>query len=286
MQFKASIFMSGCVKVVAYHAPKTLDSISNVALDNSFDITPPVMSNDDSGLGRSGRGSRREIVDIDTGEILPYGDSGRSGQRSKTRFLEYALNHDWGWFLTLTLDPLKHDRHTDHMRGVAQWLKDARRRKYPGLEYALVPEQHKDGAWHYHALLSGVPSTALSDSGKKLRGRAVFVWDDAVKSWGWSTMSPVDGSDRAVRYISKYMTKSLMGSARGSGMRRWSVSSGVKRCVFRSVDRPAIGRVDGSEWYEVASDGQPVAWVRWGSVGDAWVNDLMGAADNEQDKKD
>jgi len=58
------------------------------------------------------------------------------------------------------------------------------------------------------------------------------------------------------------------------------VSSGVKRCVFRSVDRPTIGRVDGSEWYEVVSGGQPVAWVRWGSIGDAWVNDLMGAADN------
>lgn len=278
MQFKASLFNNGMVKLVGYNAPKQQQHIPNVALGNAFDITGQVMSNEKNTVGRSGRGRRREIIDTDTGEILPHGDPVRAGQRSKSRFMEYALNHSWGWFLTLTLDPLKHDRHTDQMRAVAQWLKDARRRKYSGLEYALVPEQHKDGAWHYHALLSGVPASALSDSGKKLHGRPVFVWDDAVKSWGWSTMSPIDGSDRAVRYISKYMSKALAaGSGRGSGMRRWSVSAGVQRCTFRTVDRPDVGRVDGSDWYEVAGDdGRPVAWVRWGAAGDEWVNDLIG----------
>jgi len=276
MQFKASIFNSGLCKVVGYRAPKHDSCIPNVALESRFDITDQVMSNDKTAVTRSGRGRRVEIIDIDTGEIIPGSDPVRAGQRSKSRFLEYALNHDWGWFLTLTLDPAKHDRHADQMRAVSQWLKDARRRKYPGLEYALVPEQHKDGAWHYHALLSGVPVSALSDSGKKMHGRPVFVWDDAVRSWGWSTMSPIDGSDRAVRYISKYMSKSLLaGSGRGAGMRRWSVSAGVQRCRFRSVARPDVAVV-GDDWYIVAGDdGRPVAWVRWGSVDDAWVKEVL-----------
>jgi hypothetical protein len=137
-----------------------------------------------------------------------------------------------------------------------------------------VPEKHKDGAWHYHGLLSGVPESAMTATGKYSHGRELFVWGDAVKRWGWSTAGRIDTSERAVRYISKYMGKSLeLGSIRGAGCRRWSVSAGVERCSVEKISRPGFHNFD--EWFVVSSGSLPVAWVRWGSVDDEWVKDLQ-----------
>ena len=257
--FKKSVFKSGLVKVVAYHGR---ESVVDELVQH---VTP----------GERVMRVYRERVDIETGEVFPVvADPVASGRRSKSRFMEYALNHTWDWFVTHTLDPKKHNRYVDQFTNVTQWYRNLRNTVYPGLEYALVPEKHKDGAWHYHALLSGVPESAMIATGKYSHGRQLFVWPDAVKRWGWTTAGRIDTSERAVRYISKYMGKSLeLGSIRGAGSRRWSVSAGVERCTFEKISRPWFYDF-GSDWFEVASGSLPVAWVRWGSADDAWVTDI------------
>jgi len=257
--FKKSIFKSGLVKVVAYHSRESV-------VDGVVEYVTP---------GERVMRLFRERVDMDTGEILvAVADPVASGRRSKSRFMDYALNHTWDWFVTITLDPKKHNRYVDQFINVSQWLRDVRKRQYPALEYALVPEKHKDGAWHYHALLSGVPESAMTASGKYSHGRELYIWNDAVLRWGWSTAGHIDSSERAVRYITKYMGKSLeLGSIRGAGSRRWSVSAGVERCTFEKISRPWFYDF-GPDWFEVASGSLPVAWVRWGSADDAWLTDI------------
>jgi len=258
--FKKSVFNSGLVKLVAYHGTESVvdDLAERVLPGTSLSVRPRVR------------------VDTDTGEVLDgVADPVASGRRSKSRFMDYALNHTWDWFVTLTLDGKKHDRYVDHFTDVTQWYRDLRKCRYPALEYALVPEKHKDGAWHYHGLLSGVPGSAMTASGKYSHGRELFVWGDAVKRWGWSTAGRIDTSERAVRYISKYMGKSLeLGSIRGAGCRRWSVSAGVERCAVEKISRPGFYDF-GGDWFVVSSGSLPVAWVRWGSVDDEWVKDLQ-----------
>jgi len=259
--FKKSIFNSGLVKLVAYHGAES------VVVDGLVERVLP-----------SEKFTRvyRERVDTDTGEVtVGVADPVASGRRSKSRFMDYALNHQWDWFITLTLDKKKHDRYVDHFTDVTQWYRNLRNTLYPGLEYALVPEKHKDGAWHYHGLLSGVPESAMTATGKYSHGRQLFVWGDAVRRWGWSTAGRIDTSERAVRYISKYMGKSLeLGSIRGAGCRRWSVSAGVERCSVEKISRPGFYDF-GDAWFAVSSGSLPVAWVRWGSVDDEWVKDLQ-----------
>jgi hypothetical protein len=175
----------------------------------------------------------------------------------------------------LTLDQKKHNRYVDHFTDVTHWFRNLRVRQYPALEYALVPEKHRDGAWHYHGLLSGVPESAMTATGKYSHGRELFVWGDSVKRWGWSTAGRIDTSERAVRYISKYMGKSLeLGSIRGAGCRRWSVSAGVERCSVEKIFLPGFYDF-GTDWFEVVAGSLLVAWVRWGSVDDQWLKDLQ-----------
>ena len=257
--FKKSVFKSGLVKVVAYHGG---ESVVDGVVEH---VTP----------GERVMRLFRERVDMDTGEILvAVVDPVASGRRSKSRFMDYALNHQWDWFITHTLDSKKCDRYVDQFINVTQWYRNLRNTLYPGLEYALVPEKHKDGAWHYHALLSGVPEVAMRATGKYSHGRELFVWPDAVHRWGWTTAGRIDTSERAVRYITKYMGKSLeLGSIRGAGSRRWSVSAGVERCSFEKTSRPGFYDF-GSDWFAVVSGSLPVAWVRWGSADDAWVTDI------------
>lgn len=261
MRYRVCVFETGTVKIVGYRNKKS-----------------GVHYVDNTALACEKQRSRRLRVDTDTGEILDASDPFRAAARSKSRFMEYALNHTWHWFVTLTLDPKKHDRYTDHFGAVARWLRNVRVRRFPGLEYALVAELHADGAYHYHMLLSGVPVSALVDTGRRAHGRPVYTWRAAEVAWGWTTCSPVDTSDAVVRYVSKYMSKAISaddgglvpGSVRGVGRRRWSVSAGVQRVASVTVEDLG-GDAPTENWYAVEVDGRAVAWVRWGVIGDDWI---------------
>lgn len=263
MRYRICNFETGSVKVVAYISRKS---------NNSY------VDQENADLAAEKTFVPRLRIDTDTGEILNGSDPQRAAARSKSLFMEYALNHRWDWFVTLTLDPKKHDRYKDHFGAVAQWLRHARQRRFPGLEYALVPELHADGAYHYHMLLSGVPASALVDTGRRAHGRPVYTWRAAEMAWGWTTCSPVDTSDAVVRYVSKYMSKAisatdgglLPGSVRGAGRRRWSVSAGVQRVASVTVEDLG-GDAPTENWYAVEVNGRAVAWVRWGVIGDDWI---------------
>lgn len=82
------------------------------------------------------------------------------------------------------------------------------------LKYLGVPEYQKNGNMHYHFLISALPEEFLYnvpswldyDSIKQTRR-----YDKGVVSWkyGKSTLEVIEGKERIVNYISKYLTKSL-----------------------------------------------------------------------------
>lgn len=274
---KVSTFSDGSVKAVVYRQPK-----SRVRDDGTVAFRPKRGQHSivklDDGL---------HWFELDTGSVVSSCRIEQSVVRSKNRFLEYALNHTWQWFSTVTISPDKHNRYSvDVIPQHARWMRNQRRR-VGSLEYALVPELHKDGAIHFHALLSGLPDgemTAALDHQCEQRiqgGRPVFNWTAAEAAWGWTTATAIGHSAAAVRYMVKYMTKQhsttpAVGGgvgAAGVGMRRWSVSSGVKRCDIATfaVNRAAIN-ADG--WYVSDSGGEYESMVRWGLVTDAWVSEL------------
>lgn len=79
----------------------------------------------------------------------------RAIRRAKTNITDYIkTNVDLNNFVTYTLDPSKINRYDEKIiyEKMRNWLSDRVKRKK--LKYILVPELHKDGAWHFHGFVN------------------------------------------------------------------------------------------------------------------------------------
>jgi hypothetical protein len=147
-------------------------------------------------------------------------DALRSMRRARANLRRLALSNCFTFFVTLTLDPKEIDRYDAKqiMAKVNRWLDNMVRRC--GLRYILVPEQHKDGAWHFHGFFSGF-GLEVQDSGVRWDGRVVYnlpQW-----SYGFSTAQELYGEySAAVAYVCKYIGKQQGQRPMG----RWYYSGG------------------------------------------------------------
>lgn len=145
--------------------------------------------------------------------------------RTKNKIYTYARCVAWEWFVTFTFSPEKVNRYdyTECSRLVRRWLNN-QRRNAPDLFYLIVPEQHKDGAWHFHGLLSNTGNMKFSDSGKKDRtGKAIY--NMATWSNGFTTATAVTDVHKVAGYIGKYITKDLCSATHGK--QRYFVSQNM-----------------------------------------------------------
>lgn len=145
----------------------------------------------------------------------------RSMRRARAKLRRLALANDFTYFVTLTLDPKKIDRYDGAAitKALGQWCDNMVRRH--GLRYVLVPERHKDGAFHFHGFMSGDGLQAV-DSGIKWEGRTVYN----LPQWtlGFSTAQALYGTySAAVGYCCKYIGK--QDAERPLG--RWYYSGGA-----------------------------------------------------------
>lgn len=150
----------------------------------------------------------------------------RSMRRARAKVRRFALANTFTWFVTLTLAPDAVDRYDPAaiMRKVNRWADNMVRRH--GLRYVLVPERHKDGAFHFHGFFAGegveaVDSGTISLPGHKPRRprseqqRAEWlaagghvVYNLPQWPYGYSTALELYGSyANAVAYVCKYIGK-------------------------------------------------------------------------------
>lgn len=175
----------------------------------------------------------------------------RSKRRARNAVFDLALASDFEFFVTLTVDQAKLDRydHAEVFRHLHDWLDNCVRRH--GLAYVLVPELHKDGAIHFHALFNDAlrvvdsGTISLPGGGKPRRPRSAaqraawlakggqVVYNLPGWGWGFTTAIRLYGDTAAaVGYVVKYITKSA-GKIGG----RWYYSGGELR-------RPKVGYAD------------------------------------------
>lgn len=164
----------------------------------------------------------------------------RAQRRAKTAVFDLAMCNPLRYFLTLTIDSQRCERYdpTEILRHLRYWLDNNVRRR--GLLYVLIPELHKDGAVHFHALVNdalqlvdsgtmippagGKPSRPRSAAQRAawLTNGGAVVYNVPGWSWGFSTAIELHGDrDRAIGYVTKYITKS---TAKIGG--RWYYSGG------------------------------------------------------------
>ena len=132
-------------------------------------------------------------------------DALRSMRRARSKLRRLALANEFQYFVTLTLDPEKIDRYNGAAvtKALGTWCDNMVRRN--GLRYILVPEQHKDGAFHFHGFMSGEGLRAV-DSGVEWDGRPVYN----LPQWtlGFTTAQELYGAySCAVAYCCKYIGK-------------------------------------------------------------------------------
>lgn len=148
-------------------------------------------------------------------------DALRSMRRARANLRRLALANGFEYFVTLTLDPDKIDRYNGAAvtRALNQWCDNMVRRH--GLRYILVPEQHKDGAFHFHGFMAGDGLT-VADSGVQWDGRPVYN----LPQWklGFTTAQRLYGEySAAVGYCCKYIGK----QAGQRPLGRWYYSGGA-----------------------------------------------------------
>lgn len=150
--------------------------------------------------------------------------------RSKNMVYDYARSNEWTYFLTFTLSPEVVDRYDFERckKKLQTWMRHFKERKCKTFEYLVVPEQHEDGAWHFHALCFGLPEELLVDSGH-FDDKGNTVYNFPAYNLGFSTATMVQDTRRVSTYIIKYIEKTVD-----------SIPSGKRYFVSRGVLKPDV----------------------------------------------
>ena len=136
--------------------------------------------------------------------------AGESMKRTKKAVYDYSRANEWEWFVTLTIDKKKMDRYDYEVvsKRVSKWLEKMRERHCKEMVYIGVPEQHKDGAWHFHFLMTGIEGMKLNDGGERTKDGDV-IYNVGRYKYGWSTATKIKDSHKTANYIGKYITKDM-----------------------------------------------------------------------------
>lgn len=148
--------------------------------------------------------------------------------RARTTVKEYALCNKWSYFVTLTISPEKYDRMNlkAYYTDLSTFIHNLNRRRpvEQKIKYVLIPELHKDGAWHMHGLIQG-----LSEKDLSINKNGYFTWEKYNKRFGFMSLDTVQDIDRLANYILKYLTKDVEKSVTELGAHLYYASKGLER---------------------------------------------------------
>lgn len=141
--------------------------------------------------------------------------------RARNRIWELSICNDWDYFFTITINSDKMDRfnlNVFHLE-FTKFLYEYKHRKYK-VKYLIIPEKHKDGAWHFHGLLAGLPTEELTRfvigmrmskciANLVLRGRCIYFSKPIENKFGFNTFEIVNNRQAVAKYVTKYIGKNL-----------------------------------------------------------------------------
>lgn len=167
----------------------------------------------------------------------------QSLSRTKARIFELAACNEFTYFCTFTQDEEKRDRFdlSAFRTDFAQLVRNMNRDRAEGakIQYLLIPEKHKNGAWHMHGLLKGLtpedlrPFTLEEKLPQKLRkqlkeGIKIYDWTRYRRAFGYFTCTEIENATAVSKYVTKYITKDLKTTTAESGMHLFFASQGLK----------------------------------------------------------
>lgn len=162
--------------------------------------------------------------------------------RARSRIREYGLCNPWDYFVTMTINQVFFNRYDlkAFKKVLSQWIRDYNKKHGTNIKYLLIPEKHKNGAWHFHGFFMGLSLDNLSPftldmkipeyiREKLKKGETVYFWPAYQDKFGWNIVEPIRDLAKATSYITKYITKDLEDSVSDLGAHLYYCSQGLKR---------------------------------------------------------
>ena len=163
-------------------------------------------------------------------------------RRAKNTVKELVLCNEWEYFVNLTLNKEKYDRYNlkKYIKDLSQYIRNLRQKYRANIEYLLIPEQHKDGAWHMHGFIMGLPRTELELFDKEQRlpyyileklenDEEIYNWAGYQDRFGFCEIEPIRDKERVSIYVTKDITKDLASSVQELNAKMYYCSRGLRR---------------------------------------------------------
>lgn len=130
--------------------------------------------------------------------------------RARSKIYEYLTNNEFTYFVTLTINN-NYNRfdYSSIRRKISSIIRTMRKKGYSNLNYILIPEKHKNGAYHFHGFFS---------SGF---GEDFYINDNGFLSWlsydyiGYSSISKIKNYEASCKYVLKYVNKDMCKAFKG-----------------------------------------------------------------------
>ena len=178
------------------------------------------------------RGSSAFLTNEENDEEKDYLE--KSINRTKTRISDYVLCNNFTHFVTFTFDPKNSKVKTEENRKdllkmsklLMTWINSEQinhfRRHGQRFKYLIVPERHKNGAWHFHAIFEDYKNEIedfyspknkyltvdeIRSKNKKPKNQRGFL---PRYTLGRSEIAPIKDKTKMSSYIKKYITKELI----------------------------------------------------------------------------
>lgn len=146
--------------------------------------------------------------------------------RTRSTIFDIAICNKFEYFCTFTQSKELRDRFDLHAfrKDFSQFIRDLNKKRTSKIKYLLVPEQHKDGAWHMHGLLMG-----LTDSDFTINKNGYLDWVSYSSKFGFFSCSKIENHIAVSKYITKYLTKEVYSNNLKNNQHSYFASQGLKR---------------------------------------------------------
>lgn len=153
--------------------------------------------------------------------------------RTRRNIRELALCNNFEYFCTITVSSAKCDRYSldevqDNLRKCLRNIRNSSE----DFKYLIITEKHKDGAFHFHGLMSGLSDLYVNKYG--------YLSSSKLDTLGFNSFSKIESLDKVSNYILKYITKDCV---RNSKNQVYISSRGLKKAE-RTELNPNISNID------------------------------------------
>lgn len=155
-----------------------------------------------------------------------YNRYSNSISRTKNKIFEYCYCNDFDYFVTLTINPSKYDRFnlSKYYKDFSQFIRDYRKKYNIDIQYLFVPELHKDGSWHMHGLIKGIPLNHLT-----INCNGFLDWEAYRNKFGFISLDKIQNKEACSIYMTKYITKDFFKNIKlNKGNKLYYCSRGLK----------------------------------------------------------